>query len=147
MQPVKTQIEINLEERAARERQEDEAAQQALIASLAPEPLPCKDVMTFQPVQLPTKQLSMEPADRETGYVEFQEYKKAMDLFESDAPNGRLTINLEFSKVVDLLRHAVGCLEALGTTTDMNGTVAERLEQSRKVATDTATGIKESLGI
>ncbi len=147
MQSTKTRIEANPKERETEERIQAEVIHEALIASLCPEPVKSQDVQTFLPVLHSDGSVTMELTKKSEGYVPFVDYKIAMDIFESEAPNGRLSINLEFSKVVDLLRHAVGCLEAIGNDTDTEEPSAAKLGRVRTLASSAAVDLKKSLGI
>jgi hypothetical protein len=152
-QPPETEVERKLKERAAKEKADNEAKKEAYLKSLCPEPLPVDQVPILIPHVLDdgTPEMAMIGIDDiEEGqrvFVDYEEYKKALTLLNSDAPNGRQISTAEYTVLVDMLRHAVGCLEAIGTTTDMEGTVRERLEQSRQVARETAKKIKSDLGV
>ena len=107
-----------------------------MSSTIAPEPVQLTRVSRFDRKGIP---------DPEGVLSSFKEYEKAMLLMSSDKLNGRTVTNANFVLVIDLLKNALACLQAISEFNEVEGTVVERLEHVRKVAGNANTEITNKL--
>ena len=147
---TKTIEEIRAE-RAAVERQAEEGLREdqakALQNKLAEEPKLLTEVERFVPCVDASGSAICELTQddfNDAHYVSARDYRIATEFLTTEAINGHSVANLDFAKIVDMLRHALGSLDAIAGTS-VDGTVAERLKIYRDMAHKTADGIKKQL--